>query len=75
MVCLICLSRIYQLAGDGVPDLPEQDRLSCLGKFGAPPSLINAAQANLAIKQTTKISENFKLQKYSSILLQGPFST
>ena len=41
-----------------VPDLPEQDLLSCLVKSGTPLSLINPAQANQAIRQTTKIYEN-----------------
>ena len=40
---------------EGVPDLPEQDWLSCLEKLGTPPSLINPAQANQAIRRATNI--------------------
>ena len=34
---------------------PEQDLSSCLGKLREAPSLINPAQANQAIRQTTNI--------------------
>ena len=50
--CLICLIRL-----GGVPDFTKQPDQSCSGQSPNRSILINSAQANQAIRQTTEIHE------------------
>ena len=48
--------------------MPEQGLLSCIGKLGTPPSLINPAQENQVIMQTNKICEIYRVDECPGLL-------
>ena len=61
LVCPISLNRIDH-AGKGCLICLSRIDWSCLGKLGTSPSVINPAQANMAIRQTIEICDKSRLE-------------